>query len=101
METSAQRAASIQQVMQVTGDQTPEVKKAALEALGPVPNPSHSAADILWIILVSGLVVILVLTILGLTHVIGNNVTDDKIVTIFTTVLAGLLGLFVKSPTTT
>ena len=53
----------------------------------------------MWIILVSGLVLLLLLALLGLTHVIGSGVSDDKVVTLFTTVLAGLLGLFVKSPT--
>jgi uncharacterized integral membrane protein len=99
METSAQRAASVQQVMQATTNEVPEVKQTALNALGvPIPGPTRSAADIVWVILVTGLVILLVLAVLGLTHVLGHSVADDKIVTIFTTVLAGLLGLFVKSP---
>ena len=100
METSAQRAASVKQVVEATAGENSEVKQAALSALtAPIPAPTHSAADIVWVVLVTGLVVLLVLAILGLTHVLGHEVADDKIVTIFTTVLAGLLGLFVKSPT--
>jgi hypothetical protein len=99
-ETSAQRAASVQQVIHAAKDEPPQVKQAAIEALGvPIPAPGRSASDILWVILVTGLVVLLILALLGLTHVIGTDVSDDKIVTVFTTVLAALLGLFVKSPT--
>ena len=95
-ETSAERADSVQRVLSATASETPEVKRAALSVL--VPAPGKTAADIVWIVLVAGLIVILVLAILGLTHVLGHTVSDDKIVTIFTTVLAGLLGLFAKSP---
>jgi len=99
IETSAQRAASVQQVLQASADETPEVKKAALTALGaPIPPPSRSAADIVWIILVAGLVTVLLLALLGLAHVYGRHVSSDQMITVFTTSLAGLLGLFVKAP---
>ncbi|SRR6266542_3442726 len=98
-ETSAERAASVQQVVQATANEAPEVKRAALEALGPpVPPPTPFAADIVWVILVAGIVAVLVLAVLGLTHVIGHSVSDDQVITVFTTALAGLLGLFVKRP---
>jgi len=51
------------------------------------------------VILITGLIVILILSGLALIHVIGTGITEDKIVTVFSTVLAGLLGLFAKSPT--
>jgi hypothetical protein len=98
-ETSADRAASVQQLMQAMAGEEPGVKEAALKAMAaPIPAPGRETTDIVWLILVSGLVVLLVLALLGLTHVIGDKVDDDKVVTILTTVLAGLLGLFVKSP---
>ena len=99
-ETSAERAASVQQVIEATANESTEVKHAALTALGPppVPPPTRGAADVVWIILVTGLVALLVLGILGLTHVIGHGVSDDKVITVFTTSLAGLLGLFVSKP---
>lgn len=101
VESSAERATSVQKVVQATANETPQVKQAALEALGPpVPPPTKTAADIVWVVLVLGLVAILALAILGLTHVIGHKVADDKMITVFTTVLAGLLGLFVKGPNT-
>jgi hypothetical protein len=95
-ETSAQRAASVAQVTDAVANDPPEVKKAALQAL--IPAPRAGAADLAWVILVVGLVGVLVLSILGLTHVIGKHVTDDTIITVFSSTLAGLLGLFVKSP---
>jgi uncharacterized integral membrane protein len=99
-ETSADRAASIQQVLQTAANESPEVKQAALTAMGPpIPPPPPNVAGPLWIILVGGLVLVLLLSVLALTHVIGTSVSDDKIVTIFTSVLAGVLGLFAKSPT--
>jgi uncharacterized integral membrane protein len=97
-ETMAQRAASVQQVVQETAGDPPDVKKAALEAI--VLPPTRGAADLVWVILVVGLVAVLILAVLGLTHVIGTRVADDKVITIFTSALAGLLGLFVKSPVT-
>lgn len=98
-ESSSERAASIERVIQTVSSESDDVKKAALVQLSPpVPPPTSRAADVIWVILVSGLVVILVLAILGLTHVIGHGVTDDKVITIFTTSLAGLLGLFIEGP---
>jgi len=101
-ETSADRAASVKEVLQATASENQDVKTAALNAMAPpLSPPGRSVTDIVWVVLVGGLVVLLILALLGLTHVIGHGVSDDKVVTIFTTVLAGLLGLFVKSPAQT
>lgn len=98
-ETAAERAASIQKVIAATSGESASVKQAALQAVaGPIPPPTKSAADIAWVVLVCGLVGLLVLSLLALTHVIGTNVSDDKVVTVFTTSLAGLLGLFARPP---
>src|SRR5689334_16537513 len=95
-ETTTDRAASVQKVLQLTQNESDPVKQSALQAI--VPPPTRSTADIVWTILVSGLVAVLVLTILGLMHVVGHSIADDKIITVFTTTLAGLLGLFIKTP---
>jgi uncharacterized integral membrane protein len=98
-ETSADRAASVQQVIAATAGETNEVKQAALNAVGgPIPPPTKTAGDIAWIVLVCGLVLLLILALLALTHVIGTGVSDDKVITIFTASLAGLLGLFSRPP---
>jgi hypothetical protein len=95
-ETTADRAESVQLVLNAAANESTSVKEAALSALVPVPG--RTAADVVWVMLVGGLIVILVLAILGLTHVLGHTVSDDKLVTVFTTVLAGLLGLFARAP---
>ena len=98
-ETSAARADSVERVVGAVAGEAPEVKEAALNALGPpIQRPSRSVSDVAWIILVTGLVVLLILSLLGLLRVIGRTVGEDKLITIFTTTLAGLLGLFVKAP---
>ena len=98
VDTMAERANHLQQVLQPVAGDPPEVKRAVVEAV--VPPPRATASDIIWVILVIGLVGLLVLAILGLTHLIGSHVSDDKVITVFSSALAGLLGLFVKSPVT-
>jgi hypothetical protein len=93
-------AQNVQQVLAATKGESDNVKQAALTAVGAqIPPPTWQAANILWVILVTGLAIVLVLSALALMHVIGTGITEDKIVTVFSTVLAGLLGLFAKSPT--
>jgi hypothetical protein len=99
LETTGERAAAVQQVINATAGEAPDVKAAAIKVLQPpIPPPTRTAGDVVWITLVFGLVVVLLLGILGLTHVFGHKISDDKFITVFTTTLAGLLGLFVKTP---
>jgi hypothetical protein len=98
-ETTSDRAAAVQQVLTATAGESTDVRTEAIKVLQPpIPAPTRTAADTVWIILVIGLVVLLVLSVLGLMHVYGHSIADDKLVTIFTTTLAGLLGLFAKGP---
>lgn len=98
-ETAAERAAAVQTVVSAVGDKTPEVQQAALEAM--VPKPSRHAADVMWVCLVAALAIILIIAVTGLID-LGDGkhmgAETDKIVTVITTVLAGLLGLFIRSP---
>lgn len=58
----------------------------------------------LWLILVCGLVAALLLSGVGVLLAVldGKETTSpDVLITMFTTTSAGLLGLFVKSPTST
>ena len=94
-----ERAAAVTSVLSATDGKTPEVIKQALELL---PKPSTVAVDYLWKLLVFGLLVILIIALAGVIALIsdGNDKTDPAIaLTIFTTTLAGLLGLFAPSPT--
>jgi hypothetical protein len=98
-ETSAQRAESITSVVAATKDSPAEVQQAAVTGVAPpIGAPTGFAKSAVWIILVSGLVAAVLLAVLSLAHVIGSGVEDDKMLTVLTTALAGLLGLFVSPP---
>jgi hypothetical protein len=85
-------------------DQSDEVKAAvgAAAANAAIPAPPPAAVGTLWTILIVGLVLALIGSLGGIVVTVadGKTTTDPNvIVTIFTTTLAGLIGLFVKSPT--
>jgi hypothetical protein len=103
MESSAHRALAIRTVLDAAENRPDAVQTAAVAALGPPPiqGAPPLAQVISWPILVGGLVALLLLAVLGLAHVIGSGVDDDKMITIITTVFAGLLGLFAPSPLST
>jgi len=94
--------ANIEAALEATANQTEEVKSAAVAAAGQVPPPQGRAISALWLLLVGGLLIILVGSLAGIIYIQIDKPTSsvDTLVTIFTTTLAGLLGLFVKSPTT-
>jgi cation transporter-like permease len=85
-------------------NESEEVKAAvgAAAATAAVPTPPPTAVGTLWTILIVGLVLAVLGSLAGVIVVVadGKSTTDPNvIVTIFTTTLAGLIGLFVKSPT--
>lgn len=93
-----ERAAAVTSVVQATENQTPEVTKQALDLL---PKPSVVGVDYLWKLLIFGLLVILIIALTGVIVLIadGKDKTDPAIaLTVFTTTLAGLLGLFAPAP---
>jgi hypothetical protein len=62
-------------------------------------KPTQNTTDKLWMMLVAGLVTVLVGSVIGLIAWAGHsNAQTDKLVTVISAVLAGLLGLFVASP---
>jgi hypothetical protein len=72
-----------------------------LQADVTITKPPLREVGTLWLILVVALSAILVLALAGIiwTVIDGNNATTpDVIVTVFSSALTGLLGLFVKSP---
>jgi hypothetical protein len=69
--------------------------------VGTVPLPARSDAGWLWRVLVLGLVVILAVSLAGIIWTVGDGndrTSPDVIVTIFSSTLAGLIGLFVRAP---
>ena len=86
----------------VAGQPT-EVKAAvgAAAASAAVPKPPDAEVGVLWKILVFALSAILVLALAGIIWTVGDGkdtTSPDVIVTVFSSALTGLLGLFVKSP---
>jgi hypothetical protein len=76
---------------------------AASAASGAVPAPTGMTTNILWTILVSVLsAVVLGSAISIIVYALGNKAAPpDILTTIFTTTLSGLIGLFVKAPSST
>jgi hypothetical protein len=77
------------------------VGAAAATAASRIPDPLANEVGVLWKILVLALSVVLVIALAGIiwTVVDGKeNTSPDVIVTVFSSALTGLLGLFVKSP---
>jgi hypothetical protein len=90
---------AVSEALEATEGQPAEVQAAAVAAA--IPPPSPEAAIGLWRTLVTGLVIVLVLSLIGIMWAVldGNaNTSPDVIVTIFTAALTGLIGLFVRSP---
>jgi hypothetical protein len=99
-ETAAERAEAVQTVLTATTGDDPTVRAAALNSLIPVPD--QTAANDLWKYLVIGLLALILIALLGLLFMIGDGDADtspDLVVTAFSSLLTGLLGLFIKSPT--
>jgi uncharacterized membrane protein YcjF (UPF0283 family) len=95
-ETSADRAAAVERVMAATEHLGPEAQEKALASLGP---PDQRTTNTLWVIVVAGLVLVSLAAVGGLIAWTGNGTAQtDKLVTVITTALAGLVGLFVPSP---
>jgi hypothetical protein len=78
------------------------LRGAAARARTPrITRPDRRVSDWLWLMLVSGLVIVLVVSLAGViwTVVDGNDSTSpDVIVTVFSSTLAGLIALFVNTP---
>jgi len=74
---------------------------AATTAAGAIPAPSPSTTNILWTILVGvlGLLLIGSLAFEGIYALMNKHAAPSVVLTIFTTSFSGLLGLFIKSPT--
>lgn len=94
--TDAERQAALDDAIGDLRDKGLDPEAEALQYL--MTGPTQGAADKLWMVLVAGLVGLLVVTVLGLIYVIVEDKSTDVIVTVFTGLLTGLLGLFVKSP---
>ena len=96
---------AVRDAVQGVADEPVEVKAAvgaaAASAAAPIPNPPPAEASVLWQILVIALSAVLVIALAGIIWTVvdaNSNTSPDVIVTVFSSALTGLLGLFVKSP---
>ncbi|HEU0019934.1 MAG TPA: hypothetical protein VFQ14_06550 [Thermoleophilaceae bacterium] len=93
---NAQQQAVLDQTVSALRQQGQEAEARALEQV--VPAPTQGAADKLWMVLVAGLVGLLTIAIVGLIYAVVDDKPTDVLVTVFTGLVTGLLGLFAKSP---
>jgi hypothetical protein len=78
-------------------DLAPEAQAAVIQA--SIPSPTGEAVNRLWMTLVRGLLLALLIALGGLLYLLIDDKTADVAVTVFTSLLTGLLGLFAPSPT--
>jgi uncharacterized membrane protein len=71
-----------------------EAKQEAAQAAG-IPAPTSAVADRLWLIVIVVIAAVLALAALSLAFGWGDNKT---MLTVFTTTIGALVGLFVPSP---
>ena len=99
-ESPSERAEAVKAVASATSGSSEDVQRIAMQAV--VPPPSQSEATRLWFLLVVGLLILAAISLGGMVYLLadGNDKTDpDAALTAFTTLLAGLLGLFAPKPT--
>lgn len=76
----------------------PGAQPAAVAATAGVGSPDAPTTNRLWSIIVIGLVSLLGIALIGLITLLGLGKGVDPIVTAFTALLTGTVGLFVPSP---
>jgi hypothetical protein len=96
--------ATVRDAVDGVADEPIEVKAAvgaAAATATTISHPPENQVGVLWRILVSALAAVLVMALAGIiwTVVDGKDSTSPEvIVTIFSSALTGLIGLFVRSP---
>jgi hypothetical protein len=95
-DSTAARLAQVQEVMSAVGSD-PGVQQAAIAAV--IPPPPASEVTQLWMTLIRGLLLLLVVALGGLLYLLIDDKGTDVVITVFTSLLTGLLGLFAPSPT--
>src|SRR5579884_2403054 len=78
---------------------TPVNQREAFRALtGVVPNPDQPTSNQLWRDITIGLLALLGIALIGLVVMLGTGHSPEALVTVFTALLTGTLGLFAPSP---
>jgi hypothetical protein len=97
MSTIDDQAAAAHKLSAAVAGLDPAAQQIVLKAV--VPAPSGLAINQLWLIFISGLAGALLIALIGLIVLAIDGKTTDVVVTAFSALLAGLLGLFAPSPT--
>jgi hypothetical protein len=97
MSAMDEQAAAAEKFSAAIANLDPATQQAVLQAV--VPPPTGPAINQLWLIFISGLSVALLIALLGGVVLVLDGKAADVAVTAFSSLLAGLLGLFAPSPT--
>jgi len=92
----AQWNAELEKALKENYEAGPEAQVEAVEAF--LAEPSQDATDSVWKMLVGGLLVLLGICVLGIIGLILDDKDSQSILTAFSALLTGLLGLFIPSP---
>lgn len=92
--------ANVQEALSAVEDQPTEVKAAvvAATATASIPPPEGPVVGTLWQVLVWGLVLVLLGALAGIIWIVVDGDTEtapNVVVTVFSSALTGLIGLFV------
>lgn len=96
MASLQEQVAAVESVLAQTQGDSEAVKLAALSR---IPAPTQGAADRLWGYLVFSLAAVLLVALIAMAAAVMVDKEPDKLLTVITAVLAGLIGLFAPSPT--
>ena len=91
-----QLTARIQAALAATSGKSEEVQVQAVKSV--IEQPSQNVADNLWQWVVGGLVAALGIALIGLIVLICLGKSYAPVLTAFTGLLSGIVGLFVQSP---
>jgi hypothetical protein len=94
-ETLEQRATAVATAAAAARDLEPHQAELVQ---GVVPPPGEKTTGVIWIIAVGGLVALLAIALGGLIYLLAEEKTTDLVLTAFTALLTGLIGLFSPSP---
>ena len=92
----AQWNAELEKALKENYDAGPEAQANAVEAF--LAEPSPEATDSIWKMLVGGLLVLLGICVLGIIGLVLDERDSQIVLTAFSALLTGLLGLFIQSP---
>lgn len=100
-EVSSQIVSNVGAAVAAVKDEPAAVKAAvgAAAAAAAVPTPTSEQAGWLWRMLVGGLMIILITALIGIIITVQdgkNSTSPDVLVTVFSSSLTGLIGLFVR-----